>query len=180
MDFAEVEVGSVVSPEKTYYSFQYVRLYFFGGDFSRRQRDLSLLRRREKSRFRPLYYSYRGLVQEASGITATHKLNIKHTTELPPPPSAARRRLHRRPPPPSAASIVANRRRCCQGCSPPASAAAVPTAAAVDTPPPSPSTAVAIVANRRCRHSPRGKCTGRISSIFPFTEWFVQRPTLTR
>ena len=44
-----------------------VRFFFYGGgDFSRRQRDLSL-RRREKSRFRPLYYSYRGLVQEARG-----------------------------------------------------------------------------------------------------------------
>ena len=119
---------------------------------------------------------YGELVESLSPINRTSSTSM----ELPPPPSAARRRLHRRPPPPSAASIVANRRRCCQGCSPPASAAAVPTAAAVDTPPPSPSTAVAIVANRRCRHSPRGKCTGRISSIFPFTEWFVQRPTLTR
>jgi type IV secretory pathway VirB10-like protein len=54
---------------------------------------------------------------------------------------------------PSAASIVANCRRCRQGCSLPTSAAAAPTAAAVDTPPPLPSTAVAIVANRRCRHS---------------------------
>jgi hypothetical protein len=74
-------------------------LIFVGGDFSRLQRDLSL-HRREKSRFRPLYYSYCRLVQEAKlGEIAAHINRTSSTsTELPQPPSAA---LRRPTPPPA-------------------------------------------------------------------------------
>ncbi len=93
-----------------YYSFQYDCFFFFW-DFSCRQRDLSL-RWREKSRFRPFYYSYRGLVQEARG-NRCHTL-IEHEAH---PRSCCRRP----PPPPSSrtAAVVVNGSysswQCCRG-----------------------------------------------------------------
>ena len=89
-------------------------VFFFVWDFSCQRRDISLCRR-EKSRFLPLYYSYRRLVREARG-NGCHIL-IEHQAHHG-AAAAALRRLHRH-----------TNRRCCLLPSPTGTAVYLPSPA---------------------------------------------------